>query len=413
MADKEVTNSGSLSTQVGGALVQLLSAVYGDIAKPSAVAVGRALGTIVETSTALALPFELWTKKRRLVLENNLKKFESELQRACDANGTIIAAAPEIGNPILERLTYTSDDALSGMFIKLLRRASIAQESGLAHPRFVEIISNLSPDEARILSATCEHRSFRCIGARWESISKMINGKRERNYYIGERLLCNLEDATLILFPKNIPTYLRSLQSIGLIEIFEDISELEADPPNDEYNFLMDRYRHIACDGMVDKDNFRSRVMKGRIDYTEFGNFFLSACVSENQSDNKKIISVKSRKKLSKQMKETLVVEPDRPKISSKPLPDIFQDTQYVLLKAIDSLADQALIPANQNYAKRAKLLRDMKVISRADYSILQDFWTIAVELSNEVGIEEEQLGFAIRAVNDFLKKYKFSPPTL
>jgi hypothetical protein len=243
---------------------------------------------------------------------------------------------------------------------------------------------------------------------RWESELKLINGKRERNYYIGERLLCNLEEKTLILFPRNMPTYLRSMQSIGLMDIHEDVSDIEANPPDEEYKFLMEKYRLIACDGMIDKDNFRSRVIKGRIDYTEFGLFFLAACVNENPQEGVDAHrTVGLSRKSTKRLKETLVLDPEQKKAPGKPLPEVFEDTQYLLVRGIEYLADQAHIPSDRNYAKPAKVLRDMKIISRSDYSVLQDFWTIAAELSAGVGVDEDSLVFAVKSANEFLEKHK------
>ena len=402
------TNSGngSLAVQVGGAVAQFLNTVYADLAKPSVVAVGRALSTVVETSTALALPLELWTKKRRLILEHNIKRFEEDLARAQQKPATVVPVPPEIGNPILEKLAYTSDESLSALFIRLLRRASIAEESKLAHPRFIDIISNLSPDEARILSATCESNSFRCLSIRWESEVKTNDGRRERHYFFGERFLSGLENNTLILFPENIPKYLTSLQSLGLLEIREDTYLDEASPPLKEYEALLSMYSAIAVNGLLNKDNFKSKVVMGRIDYTEFGQFFLDACVRE---ENQLLEDDQRRKfpsrQTTKKIREALIVQNEKPKEAPKPILQLFNDAHYQLVSKLNTLADQALIPSDKNYIKRAKVLRDMKILSRSDLSVIKDFNTIVMDLAAGFGTDEETMSFSIKEITLLLSR--------
>lgn len=386
--------------------MQFMNTVYSDLAKPSVIAVGRALSTVVETSTALALPLELWNKKRRLILENNIKRFEEDLAKAQLKNVTVVPVPPEIGNPIMERLAYTADESLSGLFIRLLRRASIAEESKLAHPRFIDIISNLSPDEARILSATSDQNSFRCLSVRWESDVRTAEGRRERHYVLGERLLCGLEASTLILFPKNIPKYLTSLQSLGLIEIKEDTTVDEANPPIEEYEHLLSHYSDVAVNGLVDKENFRSKVLMGRIEYTEFGQFFLDACVRDDEqtvqdSRRRRFPSRQTTKKI----REAIVVQGGKPKAAARPIPEVFNDAYYQITEKINAIADQALVPPDKNYLKRAKMLRDMKIISRSDFTIIQDFNTIVVELSAGLGADEEAMALCVKEVTAILAR--------
>ncbi|MBK9334818.1 MAG: DUF4393 domain-containing protein [Ignavibacteria bacterium] len=67
-------------------------------------------------------------------------------------NERINQVPPQLGLPIIERLTYISDEELSDLFINLLSTASDTDTFSLSHPSFVQLIDRLSIDEARILN---------------------------------------------------------------------------------------------------------------------------------------------------------------------------------------------------------------------------------------------------------------------
>ena len=72
----------------------------------------------------------------------------------------IAEVPPEVGVPIAEKLAYVTDDQLSGLYINLLAKASTLDYAHTAHPSFVNVISNLSPDEALLLQHIREDRPF-------------------------------------------------------------------------------------------------------------------------------------------------------------------------------------------------------------------------------------------------------------
>ncbi|QOX79504.1 DUF4393 domain-containing protein [Trichlorobacter lovleyi] len=267
-----------------GPEMKILSEFYKDIDKPSVVATGRAISTAVETSTTFLLPLQLWSEKRKRIFQHNINMLEKELVAAAKQGKTVIPAAPEIANALLDKLTYISDEDLSALFVRLLRRASIEEESGLAHPRFVDIVSSISPDEARILKATAQNDYFRCLSVSWEKIEEDDDGIITKIIYMSDRCLTRLESKITILFPDNVYKYLVSLESLGLLLIHEDTSLDEHLVPSKEYRALKRFYRDRIKDGVMKEDGHVSRVSYGRIQYTEFGLFFLDACVRSNDT---------------------------------------------------------------------------------------------------------------------------------
>jgi hypothetical protein len=263
----------------GGAAVMLLRDIYGDVAKPSIKHLGDALSMVAETSTSLLLPLKFWNERRRIIFQNNLDKFQLEITTATKQGHTVIPAAPEVANVLVDKLTYVSDDALVDLMVKLLRRVSIEDECKLAHPRFVEIVSNLSPDEARILKCTSRSETFRIIGlvARKESDSGGITETLVRR--LPCRCLTGLEARTKILFPENMYKYLISMQSLGLLTIHEDTTLDEFCPPLRSYSRLRSLYSDKLIEGDVLEDGSVTEISYGRIHYTAFGLFFIAAAI--------------------------------------------------------------------------------------------------------------------------------------
>ena len=77
--------------------------------------------------------------------------------------GDVIDVRPEIGAPILEKLSTTQDPDLRHLFIELLASAADQKKVTQAHPSFVRVIESLSPDEAQILKAWKSQAFIPCI----------------------------------------------------------------------------------------------------------------------------------------------------------------------------------------------------------------------------------------------------------
>ena len=257
----------------------VLKEIYADLAKPSVVALGTALGTVFETSSTFVLPLKLWQARRRAIFESNMKKLELELAKAAEEGKTIAPCPPEIGCTVVEQLGYVSDPELSELFVRLLRRSCVKEESQLAHPRFVSIVNSLSPDEARLLKATSQEDFFRCLSVRWEKTEGDEGGTATISYYITDQCLTGIERVVDILYPDNIYKYLLSLQSLGLLVIQEDAHIDEYMTPHSEYINLRKFYKNRAKENVRTKDGHISRILHGRIEFSDFGLYFLDSCV--------------------------------------------------------------------------------------------------------------------------------------
>lgn len=127
----------------------VLCQFYQDLAQPSVKALGQALATVFELCPNSLLSLKLWTEKRKLNFAKRLNEYKEKLEQIPEEKR--IEVDTQIGTPIVERLTYTTNDEIADLFTTLLANASNIDTVNSVHPAFVQIVSELCPDEAHII----------------------------------------------------------------------------------------------------------------------------------------------------------------------------------------------------------------------------------------------------------------------
>ncbi len=139
-----------------------------------------------------------------------------------------------------------------------------------AHPSFVEIIKQLSPDEAKLFKLICERGIWPFVEVRIEGLTEDNDG---RFSLIGHRF----PDVKAIDLaqPKNLLAYLNNLVRLGLVE-----------SPVDRWLADKDHYAELEA-GDVDlgpykrlNSNARSSFGRRGVWITEFGKMFRAACIN-------------------------------------------------------------------------------------------------------------------------------------
>lgn len=247
---------------------QFLTTIYGDLAQPSVKKVGTALETAIEFCTSIMLPVKFQNEKWRLNYEKRLNDYKNKIDKI--AEDKIIEVNPQIGTPILEKLSYTTNDDIAEMFINLLAKASSSDTVNIAHPSFVQIIERLSVDEAKILNNLCNKDFIPYISFRLEQ-----NNFEGYHTILAKSTLLQYE--TEILFPENINTYLDNLISIGIL------SDEDGSFKTDEnlYQPLLEKYGYESLKSEIQATlpTFKSLTLhKSFFEITSFGKAFIKAC---------------------------------------------------------------------------------------------------------------------------------------
>ena len=249
-------------------LPALLKDIYGDLLKPGVKQLGKALETVLGLGNTILLPLTLLNEKARITLQLNLEKYREQLQDVPEES--IALVPPEIGIPIVEKLTYVSDDELSALYVNLLAKASTVNTNDLAHPGFVNVINCLCPDEVIFLRQLYKRDPLPFVSA--SLFDKKVGSLFQP---IGD-LLTGVEKEISLLFPDNAQAYISNFEGLGLIHVRRDIY-LDHQP---FYDALEKLYRPQYESLPFDKKKKKLEFKKGKIDVTPYGSMFMEACLS-------------------------------------------------------------------------------------------------------------------------------------
>lgn len=256
------------SVELVKAGANVLGQFYQDLAQPSVKAIGQALATVFELCPNSLLSLKLWTEKRKLNFAKRLNEYKEKLEQIPEDKRCEVDT--QIGTPIVEKLTYTTNDEIADLFTTLLANASNIDTVNRAHPAFIDIIGRLSEDEARIIQylrtvIEVPYCSFRAI-------SKAENGG----------FITILDHATMLpyytslTFPQNITAYLSNLISLGVLSDEDGLYKID----NTEYdNICLKNGLESLKEKLVPQSFKEIEVSKSYYKVTPFGKLFIDACI--------------------------------------------------------------------------------------------------------------------------------------
>lgn len=144
--------SNDINQDVAKELVaQIAGKTYDDIAHPTAHATGQIISFIPRTIKVWLGKWEKWIlngeyaiKETEILLAEKLKHVPEE---------KIVEPEPYVAVPALQQLSYSLDsEALRELYANLLASSMNIDTKGVVHPSFVDIIKQLTPDEAKLLN---------------------------------------------------------------------------------------------------------------------------------------------------------------------------------------------------------------------------------------------------------------------
>jgi hypothetical protein len=248
--------------------------IYQDALQPAAKEVGKALGTVAKTVNVALAPVSalIWGYDHIKDFVDN--KVAEKLQNTPKEN--IITPPPHVAGPALESLKYTgSIEELRELYSNLLASSMDAATTKEAHPCFVEIIKQLSADEAKLLTAflTVEQEPIITIKNMLEDNS---GGRDQFRHFtvLGERT--GIKDHSVI------PNYLDNLCRLGIIEIPSDYTLIG----ENVYKHLEEHPFVIAHKSYIDQlEGRKFGVNKKTIRLTGLGRQFIHTCVKDHRSN--------------------------------------------------------------------------------------------------------------------------------
>lgn len=260
-----------------GSYAPIIHELYKDMAQPAARNVGLALGAITSVGLFLHLLTSWGTDRLNICLKNNLEKYADRMKAVPLENVT--EAPPEIAIPIIEKLSYVTNEDLRNLYIELLAKASINDLNRTAHPSFVNIINSLSPDEAIILRDlhNTKKKSIPCIEVRLLDSNKN-SSSRKTPYYT------KYDNDHELTYSENASAYISNLIGLGILQSsdmvlkkIKDYNKLEK-ILNKEYDLAKNKLNDEELDY---SSKYRKLILtKMQVFITPFGELFLEAILS-------------------------------------------------------------------------------------------------------------------------------------
>lgn len=270
MTDEESTNSKVADVANAVAAVAKEVPIYQDALQPAAQEIGKALGTVAKLVNVALAPVSGLVWGYEQIREFTATKVAEKLKDVPPEK--IVTPSPNVAGPAIEALRYTGhEESLSEMYASLLATAMNEDTIQKAHPAFVDIIKQLTPDEAKIVRGFTANQTINpLISIKASSSNKTISDGHQivlRNFsQIGQRAGC--EHLHLV------PAYLDNLVRMGLCEIPEGLFYT-----NDElYSPLINHSEVIEIRNKMKNSNRESDVQKGTLRVTDFGRQFAMAC---------------------------------------------------------------------------------------------------------------------------------------
>ena len=177
---------------------------------------------------------------------------------------------PNIAIPAIQQLSYCYDcEELRNMYANLLVTSMNVDTKSSAHPAFVDIIKQLTPDEAKFIkSLNCSYQFYPLVDIIAE------NKKNSFHYLLKNFTVRKLAELSC---PDCISTYIENLSRLSIIEIHESTFVTDTRVYDE-----IENTEKISSLLKANEDGYTTRLNKKSYTVTDFEMSFISACVLSN-----------------------------------------------------------------------------------------------------------------------------------
>jgi hypothetical protein len=246
--------------------------IYQDAIQPLAKETGKALGTIGKAVNVALSPLSLviWGYDQ---VSDFLETIVAQKLEKIPEN-RIIPPPPNVAGPAIESLKFSGhDETLREMFANLIANSIDSETVQDAHPSFVDIIRNLTPDEGLILKLFISQNEFPMLDVIFKHNKGTGYNRLQRNVsLIGIKAGCT--------HPNLVVNYLDNLSRLGLLEVpsgarINDLKQYEPVKSHPDIQKLVALYERNP-NGVI-------KYTDKLIVKTDMGQQFINACVIDKK----------------------------------------------------------------------------------------------------------------------------------
>lgn len=248
----------------------VLNEAYKDIVQPSAKPAGAVLSLIPRSIRIMLSRWERWVTNGEESIARTAGAIAEKAEKIPENRQR--EPEPYVAIPAIQQICYSYDsDELREMYANLLVNAMDSAASDGVHPSFVEIIRQLTPDEAKLLSILPREigEYIPVVDVRIRFAGEIGYIDRYRNFSVFGKGVC--------VHPEKISEYLENLCRLKLIDIPTDVHLT-----NEElYEPLKraDELQLILSEELPEGQEFSIEEKMLRV--TDYGLAFIRCCVDE------------------------------------------------------------------------------------------------------------------------------------
>lgn len=246
----------------------VLEKTYDDVVHPSAKSVGNTLSLLPRTIGVLLGKWEKWVINGEESIKLTALAVQGKVSQISEEKLT--EPEPYVAIPAIQQLSYCYDsEELREMYANLLVSSMNTDTKYQVHPSFVDIIKQLTPDEAKLLKKLSQYGDdeIPVIDVKLHSSTEGYELKIHNFTNIGEGV-CDC--------PSNIFSYLDNFERLKLIYI-----------KNDEYIVDASCYdsleNHTLIKSTISQsipEGYEFEICRGVFRLTAFGKDFIKICLS-------------------------------------------------------------------------------------------------------------------------------------
>lgn len=272
--DKEFV--GQVIDQSGG----VLEKAYDDLAHPTAKSVGNTVSLIPRTIGVWLGKWEKWVINGEESIRLTAEAVREKAAKIPEEKLT--EPEPYVAIPAVQQLSYCYDsEELREMYANLLVSSMNTDTKQAVHPSFVDIIKQLTPDEARLLSYINSQKSKQIAII---DVYLAMTGEIHGNSTVMRAFSGKYYD--LLQLPDNYPVYIDNLLRLNLCSIPGTyiLDDALYDEVLHHKAFTAKPYAHLIPQGKMKVSNKDATVTvnikKLSLDLTDLGKQFCDICMN-------------------------------------------------------------------------------------------------------------------------------------
>jgi len=270
MSNDDNSNS---TDQIVDAIKDIVPVIYDDALKPVSKEVGKALGTLGKTVNMALAPISAVVWGYEQIEDFVVHKVTNKLENVSEED--IIIPDATIAGPLLESLKYTGHkEELQEMYANLLASAMNKNSADNAHPSFVEIIKQLTSDEAILIKYLSKRKEYPLVVST-KNTNKTSTGRFSRFGLHGRNENNNekiVSDFNIIAKEKLIDYNKMILDNLLRLKILEIQSTTNQSLDDDFFSSFR---------GEKGETTLKIEI-KNKIMFTEFGQSFINTCINNS-----------------------------------------------------------------------------------------------------------------------------------